>query len=297
MREGGEIGVVGRRRGVVEDQAIVLVRDAGLFLPALAPAGKPEVGDRGRAQFRLGQRQEAAGGGVGDIGDEAGDGLVRVLRAHQLHEQFGDTPDDAGERGAVGGGGDLADEGGGGCGLEPCQVGLGQDADELAALDHGHVGDAAFDHGVKHVGHEGRGRQGEGVGRHDLRHRGFGRPPLGHGAGGDVARGQDAARGAVHGRDDARHAKAAHLLRRLDQRGVGGAGEGVFRHQFGQRHGGDVLPPGGGGPCAVEEAQHARVGGHERLEDGGGDGQKRAVFGRGGGDGSDPVAHQPAFAE
>jgi hypothetical protein len=150
---------------------------------------------------------------------------------------------------------------------------------------------------VQDIGNQRGRRQGDGIGGHDFRDRRVEGQALGHRAGGDVARGQDALHHAVLGGDDAGDVDFPHLARGLDQRRGGQAGQGIARHQLAQRDRRDVLPPRAGGARAVEEPQHARMFGHQRVEGRRGDAQKLAVFGGLRGDHGDAVLHQPALAE
>jgi hypothetical protein len=199
--------------------------------------------------------------------------------------------------GRVGRCGDLLDQRGGGRGLKPRQVGLGQDADKLAGLDHGHMGDALFHHRVQDVGDQRGGGQGD-------------RVAVMTSATG-VSRASPSATARLVMSPVVRMPFTAppsaammqetwisRILRAASISGVSGT----------QVSGSRVisslsaivvmsLSAGAGGARAIEEPQHARVFGHQRVEGRGGDAQKLTVFGGLGGDNGGAVLHQPTLAE
>ncbi len=155
----------GRHR-VVEEQAVVLVRHAGLFLPALAcrrrardraPAAGPASPSASASRRRVAVSAMSVISRVTiscrlppatsctsrlrDLGGDAGHRRRRVSAAAMSLHQLGRAHR-----------------------LEPGQVGLGDDADQLAGLDDRDVADAVLHHRVQHVRADGRGRQGERVG-------------------------------------------------------------------------------------------------------------------------------------
>ena len=125
---------IGIGHAVVEKQTIVLIADTGLFLPPLRSASEPEVGDRGRSKLGFRQSNQAAGCGVGHIGDAPCDYLVPVAACYKLRQQLRDARGDFGHGLGRIGMRDLRHQLGRADRLKPGQVGLRDDAHEFASF-------------------------------------------------------------------------------------------------------------------------------------------------------------------
>ncbi|MPL84631.1 hypothetical protein SDC9_30596 [bioreactor metagenome] len=297
LRERTEIGAVVPGRAVVIDQAIVLIADAGLLLPALAAAGEPQIGHRRAAEFGLGHHQQPAGDGIGNVGDEARHHLVALVAADQLHQQLRDA---CGHRHHLldrGRGDHVADQHRRADRLEPGQVGLGDHPDETPVLGDRQVADAALEHDVQDVRAKRRGRQRDRIRRHHLTHRGRRIAPLGQHLVRQVAHGDDAEQPRVRAGDAKRgDMRVAHHLRGLGHAGVGAAGERPAGDQVGHflRR---KIRPRPLAPAAVEEALEGRVGPDQPGEGGAGQHQDDRILGGAGLGHGDAAAHQPTFAK
>ena len=113
---------------VIQDQAIVLVRDAGLLAARLRAASQPEIGDRRLAKPRLRELKEALGRGIADAGDNVADVVRRAACIHQGDKKLRNLRDDLRQVLRCIVLVDLADQDDGRLRLLAHQIGAGDDA-------------------------------------------------------------------------------------------------------------------------------------------------------------------------
>mmetsp|Transcript_33198 Transcript_33198/g.63662 ORF Transcript_33198/g.63662 Transcript_33198/m.63662 type:complete len:223 (-) Transcript_33198:121-789(-) len=79
------------RDGIIEDQTVVLIAHAGLFLPSLRAADQPNIGHRWHAKPVFGQSQKPTRGRICHIGDQTGDNVMPMPGPDELRQQLWNT--------------------------------------------------------------------------------------------------------------------------------------------------------------------------------------------------------------